>query len=137
MSYDKNDKNYYHKHKIKLMENQQRYRSKPEVRERYLQKARENSKKWYSISGNRERRYQYNKEAWLRHVKKLEEIAGRPRPNKCEICNAKTRIVFDHNHKTGKFRGWICETCNTFLGKVKDDKGHLQALIDYLDLNLE
>lgn len=68
---------------------------------------------------------------------KLEEIAGRPIPNNCEICGAeassfKKRLHFDHSHKTGRFRGWICNNCNWVLGLVKDNKEVLQQLIEYL-----
>src|SRR5258708_1205870 len=41
--------------------------------------------------------------------KKLEAIAGRPCPDNCEICSKPapkrySRLYFDHDHKTGKFR---------------------------------
>src|SRR3990167_1145705 len=98
---------------------QQKYRNKPEVRERYLQNARKKSKEWYSNPENRLRRRQYNKDWWQGRIKELEEIAGRTRPEICEICGAKDTICFDHDHNTGKFRGWICKRCNTVLGKVE------------------
>src|SRR3990170_5510904 len=44
-----------------------------------------------------------------------EAVAGRKKPNKCEICNFAGRIQFDHCHKTGVFRGWICYQCNSAL----------------------
>ena len=46
------------------------------------------------------------------YLQKLENIAGRKRPELCEICGKKGKICFDHNHETGKFRGWICVKCN-------------------------
>lgn len=64
----------------------------------------------------------------------LEEMAGRPKPAACEICgSAKGRIAFDHCHRTGKFRGWICNGCNVVLGYVNDDPNHLRKLIAYLE----
>lgn len=58
---------------------------------------------------------------------------------KCPICG-KTAIagvtanyVKDHDHKTGKAREWICDSCNTGLGRFKDDVGLLQRAIDYLN----
>jgi hypothetical protein len=59
---------------------------------------------------------------------------------KCEICGAlgnetKKGIVYDHNHLTGKFRGWICLRCNVALGMVKDNIEILQNLIEYLIKN--
>lgn len=61
-----------------------------------------------------------------------EKVAGRPRPKLCEVCNGEGRICFDHDHKTGKFRGWICNHCNTTLGFARDRIEVLQKLIEYL-----
>lgn len=68
--------------------------------------------------------------------------AGIARPNKCEICGSieinmnkrgcKTKIVYDHCHSTGLFRGWICSRCNSVLGYVEDDINLLNKLIKYL-----
>jgi hypothetical protein len=68
-------------------------------------------------------------------LKIREKQAGRPKPKQCEICGAFGRIDFDHDHKTGKFRGWICHRCNITLGFVKDSKDLLNMLIDYLNKN--
>ena len=68
-------------------------------------------------------------------LKKQEAIAGRPRPDICEICgngNRDRALAFDHCHKTGKFRGWICGDCNIMLGLANDDPERLQLLINYL-----
>ncbi len=124
------DPEYYKKNREKFMERQKRFRNHPKNRERYLQKAREHSKRWYRE--NEERRREMNKKHWKRQVEKMERVAGRKRPKKCEICKETDIIVFDHCHKTGKFRGWICKRCNIVLGKVKDDKKLLQLLISYL-----
>lgn len=63
-------------------------------------------------------------------------------PNKtvfvCPICEKRTivsvtaNIVADHDHKTGKGREWICDSCNTGLGRFKDDIVILERVIDYL-----
>lgn len=63
------------------------------------------------------------------------ELAGRPKPEVCEICSrrpGKNGLHFDHDHATGKFRGWLCGKCNTALGLVGDDVGTLAFMIDYL-----
>ena len=65
--------------------------------------------------------------------RKKEKIAREPKPNKCEICGCGGRICFDHNHKTGEFRGWICNNCNICLGMAKDSSLLLQKLIEYID----
>lgn len=58
--------------------------------------------------------------------------AGRVKPDKCEICGNGGKIVFDHDHATGKFRGWICHSCNVALGAAKDNPAILQAQMRYL-----
>lgn len=64
-----------------------------------------------------------------------EEIAGRLRPKTCEVCYLPGRIIFDHDHSTGKFRGWICSQCNLALGHVKDNIPVLLLLAKYLKKN--
>ncbi len=71
----------------------------------------------------------------LTHTEKLEIKAGRRKPKACEICGRETRICFDHDHKTGKFRGWICEKCNLALGMVEDNAQILEMLIRYIKIN--
>lgn len=66
-----------------------------------------------------------------------ELMAGRPAPDKCEVCGGeegprKRAMHFDHCHATGKFRGWLCARCNMTLGQVADDIELLKKLIAYL-----
>jgi hypothetical protein len=64
---------------------------------------------------------------------KLEQIAGRKKPAVCDICHeVNIRIVFDHCHVSGHFRGWLCDRCNRVLGIVKESPELLMALRDYL-----
>ncbi|MFW2177514.1 MULTISPECIES: endonuclease VII domain-containing protein [unclassified Moraxella] len=44
----------------------------------------------------------------------------------CPICQKTTvvgivKIVLDHNHHTGEVRGWLCESCNTGIGRFDDN----------------
>lgn len=89
-----------------------------------------NNIKW--IAKNPKRVKKYLAISRSRRKENLEYIAGRPKPEICEICGQKGRICFDHCHKTGIFRGWICEHCNVLLGFAKDDVERLQQLIKYL-----
>lgn len=82
-----------------------------------------------------------NNRGWLREYskknyrKKQEELTGRSKPELCELCGEKGRICFDHNHKTGNFRGWICHRCNVVLGMVEDSCDVLEKMKDYLYRN--
>lgn len=42
---------------------------------------------------------------------------------------------WDHNHKTEKFRGWLCHSCNTLLGHAGDNIEILKRAIDYLQIH--
>ncbi len=39
----------------------------------------------------------------------------------------------DHEHDTGKFRGWLCHSCNTGLGLFRDSETNLKNAIKYLN----
>lgn len=66
----------------------------------------------------------------------IRKIAPRPRPELCEICKfpgkKRNGITLDHNHKTGKFRGWLCSNCNTAIGLVHESIEKLEAIKQYL-----
>lgn len=69
----------------------------------------------------------------IRQRAKREAEASRPKPLLCEICNElHLRIVFDHCHNHGHFRGWICDRCNKVLGLVYDSSELLHKLARYL-----
>ena len=67
----------------------------------------------------------------------LEAKAGRSCPVLCEICERPDvtgkRLAFDHDHKTGAFRGWICSSCNNALGRIGDDPVLARKLAEYLE----
>ena len=53
---------------------------------------------------------------------------------KCAICRRTARRLFvDHCHSTGKVRGLLCQTCNTFLGWYENKANIIQAFQQYLD----
>lgn len=59
----------------------------------------------------------------------------------CEICGAKGkkrgvgRLHWDHDHKTGLYRGTLCGKCNLGLGLFKDNVKLLKSAIDYLQID--
>lgn len=118
-----------------------RYRAKrdadPESRERaLLNQKRANAK--YVASLNPEEFKEYNRKKAQKHVRqKRERLAGTSRPDVCDVCTkpgyGQQGIVFDHDHNTGKFRGWLCNSCNVVLGYVHDDSEILLKLSAYLE----
>lgn len=69
-----------------------------------------------------------------RHRKEMQEREKRdgPKPTTCEACGKQKPLVWDHNHTTGLFRGWICKWCNTALGLIYDDPQIALKLAQYL-----
>lgn len=58
----------------------------------------------------------------------------------CPICQKTTivgisKVVLDHNHKTGNVRGWLCESCNTGIGRFDDQVEIVKHAIDWLEKN--
>ena len=50
----------------------------------------------------------------------------------CVICGAEEKLVVDHDHKTGKIRGLLCNHCNRGLGHFRDDPTLLEFAAQYL-----
>ena len=124
-------KSYYQRHPEKALESQKKYRN-GKSREKYLENTRKYNRKYYQMT--KEEKKEYNRKRWKEAYQiNMEERAGRLRPKTCEVCGKSGRICFDHDHKTGKFRGWLCVGCNTFLGRIDDNKEVLKKLISYLD----
>lgn len=101
----------------------------------YLSKTREykteSMKRWRLANLDKSR-----KNAADNHARRKEQEATRPRPDLCEVCNRTNwrRMNFDHDHKTGLFRGWLCDQCNKALGNAEDSPETLDKLASYLRL---
>lgn len=55
----------------------------------------------------------------------------------CEICGSKGKIVLDHNHKSGKYRGSLCHKCNVGIGLLMEDPLIFKSALKYLKRNLQ
>src|SRR5262249_53250223 len=58
-----------------------------------------------------------------------------PKPDDglCECCGGRTkRFHLDHCHKTGAFRGWVCNACNNGHG-IMDNVERLEKRIAFLE----
>lgn len=110
------NRKYAEKNKDKLKIKYQEYRKKPGVKEHY----QEYMRNW--------------------NLRLREKLVGSPKPNQCPVCgrkpvggkSSKGRICIDHCHKTNKIRGWLCDDCNSALGRVDDRIDILENLIIYL-----
>lgn len=62
-------------------------------------------------------------------------------PFECPVCKKRTiagvtsKMVLEHDHRTGKPGGWICDSCNTGLGRFKDDVELLKSATEFLKKN--
>ena len=82
-------------------------------------------------------------------VKKIKKSEQPPAKNHiCPICKKDAEAILlknpnkkgskkgiwcaDHNHKTGKFRDWLCHKCNLGIGNLDDDPDILDAGSNYL-----
>jgi len=69
-------------------------------------------------------------------AKKKSKKAGKPikapEGTSCEICDKKDKIVYDHDHNTCEFRGWLCDPCNRGLGQCGDNIDGLVKRLNYL-----
>ena len=71
---------------------------------------------------------------------RIEWLKKKPQnePFECPICKKRTiagitsKVVLEHDHRTGKPGGWICDSCNTGLGRFKDDVELLKSAIEFL-----
>lgn len=53
--------------------------------------------------------------------------------NLCAICKSRKATDVDHDHKTEKIRGLLCNPCNRGLGLFKDSTSLLSSAILYLE----
>jgi hypothetical protein len=73
--------------------------------------------------------------------KKWKSLQPKQEPFECPICNKRTiawvtsKVVLDHNHLTWHVRWWICDSCNTWLWRFKDDIDLMKRAIAFLGAN--
>jgi hypothetical protein len=65
---------------------------------------------------------------------KNEGLLRPPLGTPCELCERIDQKLFcDHDHQTGKFRGWLCSGCNTALARLGDNLDGVMKLVKYLE----
>lgn len=65
---------------------------------------------------------------------------------KCAICGSegftlkesqKTKLIIDHDHKTGKVRGLLCPNCNRGLGLFQENTKLLEKAKEYINKDID
>lgn len=60
-----------------------------------------------------------------------------PEGTKCDLCGKLTKkgddLVFDHCHKTNKFRGYLHNSCNRALGVLGDNASGALRFLNYVN----
>lgn len=113
-------------------------------REENAEKIRASKRRWYRLNKVRvrakHRAYRLaNLEKYRATQRRGQGLPEptRPVPKLCEACGRVPRSIkgmnLDHDHKTGKFRGWLCSHCNRGLGLSGDTRESLVRMIAYLD----
>ena len=69
-------------------------------------------------------------------INKIKRDPNTPKPGpNCDCCGqpfGESKPSLDHDHKTGKFRGWLHTNCNLSIGNLGDDVEGVQKALDYL-----
>lgn len=51
---------------------------------------------------------------------------------RCSLCKQKRKLVPDHNHETGEYRGPLCYRCNLAISQAEKYAGWLKKVAEYL-----
>ncbi len=92
------------------------------------------------LTGNVTRRKEIGRKHQLkRYGLTLEEydVILAKQSHKCKICEIdetklRIKLAVDHDHKTGKVRGLLCDKCNRGIGLLNEDIGTMSKAIIYL-----
>jgi hypothetical protein len=100
-------------------------------------------RKYYAANRDRFRDYQLKKQAAEGYAE-AERLRSRRRAGivdataetlsgVCPVClKWHESLVYDHDHATGRFRGWLCARCNLELGWTEEDLPRAIRAVDYL-----
>lgn len=96
---------------------------------------------WVAFYAGRKRRYHERKAAGyvrprdlkVRHKRQAYTYHSGDRAPACEICLVECKTVYDHDHVSLSFRGWLCSQCNSGLGMFKESITVMKQAIAYLE----
>lgn len=107
-------------------------------RTQYPERAKQSTKRWQERNMDRWRARCNESKIRKRYGITIEdrERIRRKQGGKCAICrrvSGNGGLVVDHDHKTGKVRGLLCNHCNLTLGKFEDNPAWFRKLAEYLE----
>jgi hypothetical protein len=117
------------------------YWQQPEIKER----TRISKKEWGQRRpyNSAKQRNSYLRKAYGLTFAQYDEMYN-SQDGKCLICNKTLEsskggrsVHIDHDHKTGKIRGLLCQHCNNMLGHAFDNTDVLSSAIAYLNHHLQ
>lgn len=94
------------------------------------EKTREYAKRWYQANPDTVRIKRRRQQGILNPT--AEKKYG-----PCEACGAVQHLHMDHDHVTGKVRGWLCFRCNVALGFLETTPEIVDQLKTYLTRRLD
>ena len=113
------------------------------IRKKYQQseKGKQAQKRYATtVNGQQKRRDNSLKSKYGFTLKKYNQLFQQQN-GRCVICRKPETassqygvrvLAVDHDHKTGKVRGLLCDRCNRMIGFAKENKNILQKAIKYL-----
>lgn len=72
------------------------------------------------------------------HLNRIKKIMRSSQNDRCAICNIhasdapRKKLLLDHDHSTGRIRGFLCHNCNVGIGQFKERKSIMHIAIRYL-----
>src|ERR1700690_381623 len=120
-SYQRNKERYAKAQKERYMQNIEEERAK--LRARYLANKEERIRKVREYQdANPDKKLGWQVSKYGLTAEEFKRISAE-QEGLCKICHnppTKTRLSVDHNHKTNKFRGLLCDNCNILIGLAKE-----------------
>jgi hypothetical protein len=74
-----------------------------------------------------------SKRASMKLAKQMGMSKTPPEGTVCELCGSNDKIVFDHHHEKGIFRGWLCNGCNRSIGMLGENIESLVKSVNYMN----
>jgi hypothetical protein len=114
---------YYRKNRKRILAQQREYRSANR------EKVYACSRAWVARNPERQRRAlrsSHLRRKYGMSVEQYEEMLSAQR-GRCAVCRARTDLVVDHHHGTGRVRGLICRPCNSALTEHAERNIHRLA----------